>query len=297
MDNQRKLILCLMIFALILSISSCDDNSTQAEAYPPTRYEDYIVTWSEANGLIAYFHSRLLDSDDPDSSGIYIINPDGTNKYLLYKSFRTYSLDWSNDGRFLVVNSGKAIVRISFPSGNADTLTGIGEYWGTVWSPSGNSIAYTVRTVDSGGIYIMNVDNGVSRRAVPDCDFVDWPYPDSLLYLNVSGSGLFGAICMSDTAGIFGRVVLQAQDNIIETTPEPRMHIATRRVAFQAQLPSYPPSIWRVSGTRALQLRTFAICPSFSPDGNQIVFADIHENNGKLWIINWDGSGARQLTY
>ena len=303
MDRSRKAICCLFLFAGSISNISCSQ-STEPDHYPNTRYEDYYATWSEANGLIAYFHNRHFDdADDHDSTGIYIINPDGSDKYLLYEGHLIAGLNWSPDGQSLVVNFNMLLIRIAFPSGVADTLTATGEYWDPVWSPDGRYIAYSIRLGGyRGGIWIMNMDNGSTRRVVNYCDFANWPYLDSLLYLNLDRNYPIGAICISDTAGFFGRVVLPPQDGMDHGRPKPKMHASTRRVIFEAQLEGEPPSIWRVNPgdswpIRAKQIRTFAMYPAFSPDGSQIVFADIHENNGKLWIINWDGTGLRQLTY
>lgn len=35
----------------------------------------------------------------------------------------------------------------------------------------------------------------------------------------------------------------------------------------------------------------------YSPDGEKIVYCDSSPGNGRLWIINKDGTNKRQLTY
>jgi len=278
----------------------CDDSSMDV---PPDEQwmsmTDYYPSWSAATGLIAFIHSRVPGSDDPDSSGIYVIAPDGTQKTLLYEYTYLYSVDWSPDGQWLLVNANRRLVRIQFPGGAVDTLTGAGEYWRAVLSPDGSSLAYGNHSGDSMGIYTMPVGGGQAQHIIPTGTSVDWPYPDSLLHITWHEGFPSGAVIMSDTSGNPVRTVWSPGDNFMPFTAEPRMHRASRRIVIRVQEEDQRQSIWKIEPgqSRASKLCSYAETTEFSPDGNQIVFTDIHVGNGRLWIINWDGSGLRQLTH
>lgn len=40
-----------------------------------------------------------------------------------------------------------------------------------------------------------------------------------------------------------------------------------------------------------------ADCPAWSPDGKQIVYTDVRQKYGVLFIMNADGYNKRQLTF
>jgi Tol biopolymer transport system component len=282
----------------LLAGSSCGNTPNGPNEFPGTSMIDLRATWSEVHNLIAYVHYHELDSPDPDSSGVYLISPEGTGKRLFYQSFSTYSLDWSNDGTMLLINSGGRLVKLAYPSGEVDTLTEGGEYWGAVFSPDGSHIAFARHLGDEAGIYIMPVDGGAQKLIERNGKHVDWPYPDSIIYLSQS-LDYPGAVCMIDTTGAFQRVLLPAQDTMIPDSPYPRVDVITGRIILHAQEPGKPNSIWKhtPNSERAVQLRQFAYAPEFSPDANRILYTDIHFDNGRLWIINWDGTGARQITF
>ncbi len=277
---------------------ACGDNPSKPNQFPLTTTIDYYAVWSAHHDLIAYIHDRFPFSDDPDSSGIYIISPDGTGKRLFYRSEFTFGIDWTQGGMWLVANSGGRLVKLSYPGGQVDTLTPSGEYWGPVWSPGGGHIAFSKHLGDEAGVYIMDPDNGNYRMVMPYGMAVDWALADSLVYINLDWALPLGAICMTDTARNFIRVMCSLPQ-ISWHSPAPRMHILTGRIIFHAQEYGDAESIWTLEpgSEQTTQLRRFGLRPNFSPDGQKIVFTDTRKDNGRLWIMNWDGTAITQLTF
>lgn len=304
---SRKAIILLVIFSVMITtfINPVCGDSTGPDRTPDSNdsrsiFDRYPV-WSEVHNLIAYAQIRPPDSSGNDTLGIYVVKPDGSEKRMIYQYGDVFvaGLDWSNDGNWLITNAGNRLIRISFHTGDADTLTQQGEFWYPVFSHDGNSIAFAIHAGDTRGIYIMSVDGTHTRRVIPYGLFVDWPYPDSLLYLNFDQGLPIGAICMANTGGNIRRVVYQTGDNFDYSTPTPKMHTSTGRIIFHAQEPGEARSIWILEpqSEQPSQLMTYAKHSNFSPDGNKIVFTNIRLGDGKLWLINWDGTGLVQLTY
>ena len=299
-SNRLRFLASVIPALLMVSINpGCGDNPSKPKQFPLTTTIDYYAVWSAEHDLIAYIHDRIPFSDDPDSSGIYIIKPDGSEKRLFYRSELTFGIDWSEDGIWLVANTGGRLVKIPYPDGQVDTLTPSGQYWSPVWSPDGGHIAFAKHAGETRGVYTMMADGTNSKRVIEYGMFVDWPYNDSLLYLNFGNRFPVGSVCISDTSGGFGRSLYLPSSDIVYGTHVPRMHTATGRIVFHAQEAGDTESIWTLEpgSEQATQLRRFGLGPNFSPDGQKIVLTDTHEDNGRLWIMNWDGSGLVQLTY
>jgi hypothetical protein len=290
------------VVALALSLNPACSESTgpgRGIDVPGKIFIDCYAVWSGTHDQIAYIHYQKPESDDLDSSGVYTVRPDGTDKKLLYRGDSVSGLDWTVSGERLITNYGNALVIISFPRGEADTITLGGQYFLPVWSVDGDRIAFAKHWGDSRGIYVMSVDGTNTRLVIPYGHNVDWAYSDSLLYLNFDNVLPIGAICMADTTGNFKRVVYQPADNIIASTPKAKMHSGTGRIVITAQENGGSKSVWTLEPNemQAVKVRSSALDPDFSPDGNKIVFTNIHGDLGRLWIMNWDGSGLFQLTY
>lgn len=297
----RGTVLISFVGVIIVALIYGCDNSTGPPIHPPASgVLDKHPSWSVENDLIAYIHNRDSDSSHPDPSGIYTIRPDGSEKRLLYlsDSWDNYDgLDWFPDGRSLITNSGRMLVRISCPDGIADTLTEYGEYWAPSVSPNGNAVAFSRRLGDPAGIYIFEFDGSDSNKIIDDGDAVDWAYGDSLLFLNLDRSyPLYTVMIMAIEDG-YRRVVYMPPQNFTPGTVKAKMHIDTRRIVFDAQVIGELQSIWALepNGVTARKLHELAESPEFSPDGSRILFSRFL-GDGRLWIINWDGTGLRRLT-
>jgi Tol biopolymer transport system component len=273
--------------------------SDEIDPNDPHTKIDYFACWSGVHDLIAYYHYQNLEFNDPDSTGIYVIRPDGTEKRKISDIDFVSGMDWSDDGTWLVINTHFRLVKLDYATGDIDTLTSSGEYFTPSISPNGEYIAYVWRGGDNRGIYMMKSDGTNHSQVVGLTDNVDWAYGDSLIYLNYRDEFPIGAICMTDTSGHRRRVIFEPSSTIMTSSPTPKFHQATKRIIFECFEDGETYSIWRKDWARdnAVELKEVAITPNFSPNGNQIIFTDLHYGNGRLYIINWDGSGLRQLTH
>ncbi len=291
-------VLCSALFCLISCSEGQDGPLTDIDPPPDYSAFDKRASWSETHNLIAYVHARAWTYlDDPDSSGIYLINPDGTAKRLFLMAKHVNGIDWSPDGQWIVANVGSELWKISYPEGLVDSLLTDGQYYYPSWSPAGTNITYAVRAGNDAGIHVVDANGLNYRRIIPHSSAADWPYVDSLLYLNLDYELPLVSLCMADSTGAGKRVVYDPQ-GLFTSNVLPRMHTETGRIIFEAQKPGEYPGIWKLQlpGTDPTILVEQAGYPEFSPNGNQVVLTRIGSPYANLWIINWNGTGLRELT-
>lgn len=298
----RYLRILAAVLLPLLYCGSCSEgqNGSLIDNDPVPDYSafDKRASWSETHDLIAYVHARAWTYlDDPDSAGIYLINPDGSAKRLFVMAAHVNGIDWSPDGRWIVAIAGSELWKISYPEGLVETLLTDGQYYYPTWSPDGLKIASAVRAGDDAGIHIVDADGSNYRRIIPYSSAADWPYVDSLLYLNLDYELPLVSLCMADSTGAGKRVVYDPE-GLFTSNVLPRMHRETDRIIFQAQKPGEYPGIWKLEPDQsdATILVEKAGYPEFSPDGNRVVLTRIGSPYANLWIINWDGTALRELT-
>ncbi len=290
--------------ALTACVCLCCNSNPQGNDdgdYPPqpayAAYDKHPC-WSGVHNLIAYVHDQQRSLNDPDSSGIYLINPDGTDRRLFFRGDWIRGLDWSPDGQWLVINIGSDLWKISYPDKVIDTLMQSGAYYYPSWSPDGMQITCSKRAGDERGVYILSDDGANYRLIIPYGDYPTWLYRDSVLYVNYSPEFPSGSLCISDSTGSFKRLFLDIEQYDLLWMRDAKAHIQTKRLACNSIVSGEPISIWIFdSYTYGLQnLFEGAFYPNLSPDGNQVVFTIFGPHYANLWIINWDGTGLRQLT-
>jgi WD40 repeat protein len=267
---------------------------------PPPDYSaiDELASWSEAHDLIAYMHNQQVHLNDPDSSGIYLINPDGTEKTLFLSVGLVFGIDWSPDGQWIVANAGSELWKISYPEGLVDTLLTDGQYYYPSWSPDGMSISYAARAGDNRGLYLVGNDGVDQRLIVPFGDYPAWFCSDSILYMNYSFDFPSGSLCLTDSSGHGSRLFKDAEAYDLWGLTYTKVDIESGRLVCVPGIPGTQIDIWVLPAEEA-EFRLLVQkgeYPEFSPDGSQIVFTRYGSPYANLWIINWDGTGLRELT-
>lgn len=278
-----------------------DDSGIGTPPAEPYATTDCDPSWSPDGTTIAYAHHSQIDTP----SGIFFINPDGSNKRLFLESvvFQTlwHKPDWSPDGKWLVVceTYSAQIYKIRVPEGDSLTkLTSYGRNFFPTWSSNGIKIAWSISTGDSiMGLWIMNADSSNKKRLYPYGMMPDWLTNNaSIVYIgpSIEGSSTStGQIWIMDTLG--NNKVRITNFNI--SNRYPKIPPNGSKIVFSSQATGQGPRIWVVNsdGTSLIKLtETGGDHPAWSPDGTKIVYCNTVF--GRLWTMNSDGSNKKQLT-
>lgn len=305
MKMPLMLSICLL---LLMVITGCQ----KKQPYQPPPYNnepydevEYDPCFSPDGNTIAYAMAESIG----DSSGIFLIDADGTNKRLFLRSDGFIRLwakpDWSPDGRWLLLNDVRSaqIFKIRVPEGDSLTqLTFEGRNFFPSWSPDGKRIAWDTNYNDSLGanvIWIMN-DDGLNKKDISQHQIGEWRMPDWLpdgriVHIRYPGGSVVSSeIFIMDSIGQ-NAIRLTYNNN---TDRRPKASPDGLRIVFSSQANEEWPKIWVVNadGSNPTQLtETGANLPCWSPDGSKIVYCNTSVD-GRLWIMNSDGSNKRRLT-
>jgi Tol biopolymer transport system component len=132
--------------------------------------------WSPVGNTIAF----AMAVDQPDAYEIFLMEEDGSNVRQLTRGLAGIggSLDWSPDGKYLLIYAGppgdKNIFRIDVAAETAAQLTNGGNNAACSYSPDGQWIAFnSLRNNDQADIFIMRAD-GSGVQQVTDNPEPDW---------------------------------------------------------------------------------------------------------------------------
>lgn len=292
-----------------LLTASCKKHFEGADIMPipGSRSNDVYPDWSPDGSTIIYCHNHILLVDGvltpfPESSGLWFISPDGSDRRMFRNRQGFMHMDWSPDGRWFVFGDVDRQIWKLRVTGDSLTLvlsnsTGLNS--APMWSPDGKRIAFD-RFQEDGktGIYTMSAD-GTDLRYVGYGCMSDWsPDGKRIAYM---GSNY---VCIRDTNGANDRelVTTDAGAGNIVFSPD------GTKIAFGAAINKVG-GLYVVDTTgRNLRLLAKDAClPSWSPDGTRIIYvrttyervpsSDGVTSDQLLYIMNADGSGKRQLTF
>jgi hypothetical protein len=294
--SSRVAIILLSLFLL----AACNKKSiVDGEPDGPSISQyDWDAAWNGTANLIAYIHGEAFTNPNRYPNGVYVIDPDGSNRTAIYLSDWIYYIDWSPDGQWIVAYENGILFKISYPAGETDTLVHSGEFYSPAWSPDGNKIACVQRGGPTRGIYTLNADGSNYQLIIPYGDYPAWYSADSIVYLNWALEFPAGTICISDTSGSYKDVIVNGGLYGIVYFQHIRTHLQTKRIAALAYIPGGILSVWTydIGQDTLRRFLDYADYPSFSPDGDSIIYSDIRDGYGNLNIICWDSTGWRQLT-
>lgn len=313
-----KLILIFWIIFFTILISSCDeeDSITLPIGDPPVYpLVDEFPAWSPDGQHILYNHYGITRIDiggsyhvDPDSSGLWIIDSDGTNPRILLKN--AYNGTWAPDGKWIVFVQGARIYKANINKDKTtldqiEQLTFVGESFFPSISKDGQWIAFDSNKDSPNGmnfIWKMKADGSNKERisydpSTGEMRMPNWsPSGDKIVHQKYIEIGSPEIFVINNNGTDLSRLTFNnADDRYPQYAPK------DNKIIFQSNS-----NVWLMTtdGTNLIQLTANGGgTPSWSPDGQKIVFVGFSdkeydpENNGTLYVMNIDGGNRQQLTY
>jgi TolB protein len=296
----------------MMLVSGCegifDDDDGNGVAPPDPVYPcfDAGPSWSPDGSIIVYTHTHIIEIHrsgryhvEEDSSGLWFIDPDGSNPRMFLsggKRINGWGADWSPGGEWIAFESGRRIGKIK-ANGEAPIQLTSWDGFFPAWSPDGKRIAYSIHAGDSGGTWIMDADGGNNHKIGGGRE-PDWsPEGDKIIFSGKIEGG--AGVCIADTNGRNPRLIHHGGGN-------PSFSPDGSEIVFVMQDYGGPNQVWVVNsdGSAPRRLTTEGGNePCWSPDGRCIVYTQHDwwrydpQNNGVLFIMNADGSEKRQLTF
>lgn len=299
--------------SLSILLLCCANSDTNSPIKPPTPIDfpyypeiDEYPSWSPDGSKVIYFHRGIIEINEnggyltnPDSSGLWMINSDGTDPHIIWHSRFPVESTWSHVGEWIAVSSYAQIFKFRLQGNHIDStsveqLTTARRNFCPSWSSDGKWIIYDSNSDGSYFIWKMRYD-GSSKTEIINGRSPDWsPIEDKIIFIAISSIKL-PEIFTANSSG----------ENVVQLTNS----------NFGGSCPEYSPDglkvayvsdkkIWIInadgSDKRYVIGNVVANGIAWSSDGTEIAFAqyspDDRNNNGTVWIVNVDGSDLRQLT-
>jgi Tol biopolymer transport system component len=310
------------VLIMLFYLSGCDSDN-------PTKYDppgdppvypliDGYPSWSPDGTKIIYNHNGITRIDiggsyhiDRDSSGLWMVNIDGSNPHLILRG-DDINADWSLDGNWIVFEQGAQIYKVPVVNNSIDTsqitqLTFQGSNFFPSWNPTGDWIAYDSNENSPNGmkfIWKMKSDGTQKIRIAYDPTKGEIRMPswskngNKIVHTRYSTEFTSTEVFEMDPSG--NNLLRLTFNNF--TDYYPKFSPDDSKIIFESNA-----NVWFMNsnGMNQKQL-TFnsGLQPSWSSDGQKIVyigFADDNKydpsNDGTVWIMNADGSNKQQVTF
>lgn len=289
-----------VIWCAVSLFISCNDRSTKpGDFQPPVSQNpkqnaiDIGAQWSPDGSGIIFVRCPMLNSDTTWAYGIFLHDlATGRDSILAPGERRVKYMDWSPDGRRIVMSVEGQVVVWNLETGAQTTITTALNNQAPRWSPCGNTIIFFAR-LPLTGLYTYDVTSQSLKHVESRnrCNTGDWMPDCSTLvvtdYQNSSDGDILLYSMETDSARLLVRTV--GYKRVVAVSPDGKTILFT----LDGEILSVD-----AQGRNIRHLTTEGgEHPSWSPDGKWIAFTKIDTANGYLWLMRPDGSEKHQLTF
>jgi len=288
---------------LFITLNACKEESTDPNSSDPiAAYAQIDFEPSVSNdGLkMLYVHNDL----DHDLVGIYMVNFSQQVDSQFISGF-VRCPDWSPDTKWVVYNLDNLMYKIKSNGDSLTVLASDGRNLFPKWSNDGNKIAYSNTQCGgavSCGVWVMNKNGGDKVLIENGANYPDWTdNGNTLIYLkpamdasgNSIGDSLFQFTLNNNSRNFI--TVLTGENHKLNYY----LNYSAGEIIFcSTSTGGYTYVYKRINNGSIIKLTTTqGWSPNISSAGNKIIYTNRNPGNGRLWIMNRDGSNPQQLTF
>jgi Tol biopolymer transport system component len=246
--------------------------------------------------VIVYSHFSRDPGDTIYPTGLYTIEPSGLRRRLVVEGFAD-NPDWSPDGTKICFNDGDSF-SIEANGEGLTQLTSVGTAFFPSWSPCGQFIAFDTPYQDPAGanaIWILALGD-LSLKDISEHGTGEWRDPDwspdgtKIAHFHYIGVGT-PEFFMMDSAGQSGnRLTFNNVFDLYPTFSPDAQSIAWTSGTSQDE-------VWVMENNGSNQRRiTSGQKPSWSPDGQQLVYSAPKNNKIVLFVVTISTGEIVQIT-
>lgn len=304
---MRNKILKIFLLTLFLALSYChysckNDNiviTPEIPIDPRITVKDAEPCWSPDGNYIGY-----IGKDSNNIGNILLaIDTNGLNRRRLTQIYGE-SPNISPNREWILYERNGLIYKKRI---NGDTatiqLTSGGSSFYPSFSRDGEWIAFdSDMDVTGGGHFIwkMRADGSQKKRifytpTLGEARMPEW-FPDGIHLVIIRflpSHGYDSEIGIIDTAG--NAISVLTNDN--EDDNNPKVSADGLYITWWKAVEVSRIYTMKIDGTENKQICTQSIHPTWSPDGRMIAYTNTIFEDGRIWIMNKDGSSRRKITY
>lgn len=276
---------------VLLPSLSCEKPNDVTPEYPTYKHER--PAWSN-DGLTIAFRAEI-----DGVLGMYAVDSSGSNLRRIYTG-DAIGFSWSPDSKWIVFSQSGNLYRIKYNGDSVVQITTSYRDLRPAWSRDGRRIA-TFRRSPEGGVYALKLDSMLLTRIDAQGNYPSW---DNLNRV-VTISWNYVAFDNRYVNYLTAFSVDSSESDLLSSFSSsqecsfPQIRSDGKEVAFVSFDGNNLPQIHllNLSTQRIAQSTTDGgDAPSYSPDGNMIVYTRTAKGDGALWVMNADGSNKRRLT-
>jgi len=290
----------LFIISIFFNFSCNNDTIITPETPidPRITVLDAEPSWSPNGNFIAY-----IGSDDKSGNKLLAIDTNGLNKRRLTQIYGE-SPNISPNGEWIVYERNGKIYKKRI---EGDTITIQLTFEGSSFYPSfsrdGEWIAFDSDMDITGGghfIWKMRSDGTQKKRifytpTLGEARMPEW-FPDGIRLVIVRflpSHGYDSEVSIIDTSGNSISVLTNDEDGDYN----PKISPDGQYITWWKSVGVSRIYTMKINGTEQTQISTRSIHPNWSPDGKMIAYTNTIFDDGRIWIMNKDGSSRKKITY
>lgn len=295
----------IFVFVIILLLG-CTKNDSHDQpcinCLPEYQIIDFNPAWSPDGQWIAYCH---VDSS-VSACGIYLIKPDGSGNRLWHQGI-TESPSWSPNSQWIAFSEDGHIWKKKANMDSLICLTSDGRCYFPSWSSDGNLLVYTQTLCDpiQCGLWIQDQKDMSNKLVVKYGAYPDFhPIENKIIYAKrwiENGGEVRGD-------SIYTYNYYLGETEFIRTLTNPNFDNSFLKYNRQGTKVLFVslasdgngiPALWFMDNeSRNVDLLVNnSYSADWDPGGTKIVYTDGHLNNGRLWIMDYNGLNKIQITF